>query len=204
MPISESKIFLLNAVELCAVVFRGPEAAVWEAMSDSGVPQLLDSVQRYPGFPAAPVRELQAALAGCDRGFEDLETEFVRLFVVSPGGVPAPLYESCHGQGQPRTMGQSALDMRDRLAAAGLAIALDSNEPPDHLSIELEYLYHLLATGWSGGDPSLAAQGVEFAETVMLPWVRRFRDALAKADPHPVFLAVADIAVAALVSAPDA
>ena len=101
-------------------------------------------------------------------------------------------------------MGQSALDMRDRLAASGLAVDLASNEPPDHLSIELEYLYHLLATGWSENDPSLAAQGVEFAETVMLPWVRRFRDALAKADPHPVFLAVADIALAALAFVPDA
>jgi len=92
----------------------------------------------------------------------------------------------------------------DSLAASGLAVDLDSNEPPDHLAIELEYLYHLLATGWSGDDPTPAAQGGEFAATVMLPWVRRFRDALAGADPHAVFLAAADLVVASLESVPRA
>lgn len=204
MPIADSKLVLLKTVELCAAVFRGPGAPVWAAMTDSGVPELLTGVQHYSGLPAGPLGRLRDGLAGCHGDYGTLETEYVRLFIAGPGGVPAPLYESCHLGGGARTMGRPALDMRDRLAASGLAVDLDSNEPPDHLAIELEYLYHLLATGWSGDDPTPAAQGGEFAATVMLPWVRRFRDALAGADPHAVFLAAADLVVASLESVPRA
>ena len=204
MPIADSKIVLLKAVELCVAVFRGPGAPLWAAMTDSGVPELLSSVQHYSGFPAGPLSRLRKGLRGCAGDYGILETEYVRLFIAGPGGVPAPLYASCHLGGGSRTMGRPALDMRDRLAAAGLAVDLDSNEPPDHLAIELEYLYHLLASGWTGDDPAPAVQGVEFATTVMRPWVRRFRDTLAKADPHPVFLAAADLVVGVLESVPHA
>ncbi|BDQ34544.1 TorD/DmsD family molecular chaperone [Pseudodesulfovibrio portus] len=204
MPIADSKIVLLKAIELCVAVFRGPGASLWAAMTDSGVPELLTSVQHYSGLPVEPLSRLREGLAGCDGDFDTLETEYVRLFIAGPGGVPAPLYESCHLGGGSRTMGRPALDMRDRLAAAGLAVDLDSNEPPDHLAIELEYLYHLLALGWSGDEPARADEGVEFATSVMLPWVRRFRDALAGSDPHPVFMAGADLAVGVLESVPHA
>ncbi|MBG0791030.1 MAG: molecular chaperone TorD family protein [Desulfovibrionaceae bacterium] len=204
MPISDAELFLLSAIELCAAVFRGPGAADWKALTDSGVPELLDRVQHFPGFPDGPLHGLEAGLAGCASDFGELETEYVRLFIAGPGGVPAPLYESCHAGGDPRTMGEPALAMRDRLAREGLAVNLDSNEPPDHLAIELEYLYHLLAQGWSGSDPAQARRGVLFAAEVMLPWVRRFRAALAGADPHPVFLAASDLALAILAAVPAA
>ncbi|MCJ2165397.1 MULTISPECIES: molecular chaperone TorD family protein [unclassified Pseudodesulfovibrio] len=199
MTVSDTKTFLLNLVELCVTVFRGPDADTWSKMADSGLPELLDRVQGIPGFPAAPVRGLAKALSDCRRtgGFSPLETEYVRLFIACPGGVPAPLYQSCHQDTQPRTMGQSALDMQSRLDEAGLEISLPSNEPPDHLTIELEYLFFLLSEEWFR-DASRAGRGIDFASTVMLPWVRRFRNAVAAADPHPVFLHTADIAVVML------
>lgn len=205
MPLSQSKIMLLNLVELCVAVFRGPGREGWSRLADIGLPQLLDHVQAFPGFPAGPLRAMAAALApSAESGdFSGLEAEYVRLFIAGPGGVPAPLYESCHQDGERRTMGQSALDMRDRLAAAGLSVSLDSNEPPDHLTLELEYLYHLCSEGWAG-NPALADQAQSFAAEVMLPWVRRFRDSLAGADPHPVYLRAADVAVALLERVPDA
>lgn len=194
MSVSYSNICLLNTIELCVAVFRGPDAASWSKIADSGVPDLLERVQKYSAYPPASLEALHNALAASD-DFAELEPEFVRLFIAGPGGVPAPLYESCHLDTQSRTMGQSALTMRDRLAEAGLAVDLDSNEPPDHLTIELEYLFHLLASGWSGGDPAMADAGAAFAGEVMLPWVRRFAKALAEAGPHPIFLHSANLTV---------
>jgi len=193
MSVSDTNICLLNTIELCVTVFRGPDAVTWSQIADSGVPDLLGRVQHYSVYPPDSLGGLHNALASLD-DFAVLEPEFVRLFIAGPGGVPAPLYESCHLGTEVRTMGQSALDMRDRLTEAGLAVSLDSNEPPDHLSIEFEYLFHLVATGWSGGDPGAAHRGVAFAGEVMLPWVRRFAEALAKSDPHPVFLYSAKLA----------
>lgn len=206
MPLSDQKIFFLNTVELCVVIFRGPNTARWDAIYRTGVPELLDCVQHYSAAVQAGLESLAHHLDDCARsegGFDDLESEFVRLFIAGPGGTPAPLYESCHLESKPRTMGQSALDMRDRLAEAGLAVDLDSNEPPDNLTLELEYLYHLLATGWSGNEPDMVASGMDFAATVMLPWVRRFHRALCEAEPHPVFRSAADIVLTILETLPE-
>ncbi|MEZ7198393.1 TorD/DmsD family molecular chaperone [Pseudodesulfovibrio karagichevae] len=199
MSISQSKIVLLNLMELCAAVFHGPDEQGWRELATHGLPELLGRVQNFPGLPAEPLERLHRALAPhADAGdFSPLEAEYVRLFIAGPGGVPAPLYESCHQGGAPRTMGHSALAMGDRLAEAGLEISLPSNEPPDHLALELEYLFHLCAEGWTD-DPALADKAVRFAGEVMLPWVGCFRDRLAWADPDPVFPAVADIALALL------
>ena len=67
--------------------------------------------------------------------------------------------------------------MKDRLAAAGLAVSNDRSEPPDHLGIELEYLYFLLAEGF-GGSPERLAEAADFAENEMTPWVTEMRDRL--------------------------
>ncbi|MGE4421762.1 MAG: molecular chaperone [Pseudodesulfovibrio sp.] len=199
MSISQSKIVLLNLMELCAAIFRGPDEQGWRELATHGLPELLGRVQDFPGLAAEPLERLRRALAPhADAGdFSPLETEYVRLFIAGPGGVPAPLYESCHRDGAPRTMGRSALAMGDRLAEAGLEISLPSNEPPDHLALELEYLFHLCAEGWTN-DPALADKAARFADEVMLPWVGCFRDRLAGADPDPVFPAAADIALALL------
>ncbi|WP_319582388.1 molecular chaperone TorD family protein [uncultured Pseudodesulfovibrio sp.] len=193
MSISQSKIVLLNLMELCAALFRGPDERGWRELATHGLPELLGRVQDFPAFPAAPLKALRDGLAPYveTEDFSPLEAEYVRLFIAGPGGVPAPLYESCHQADAPRTMGQSALAMRDRLTEAGLEISLDSNEPPDHLALELEYLFHLCAEGWTN-DPALADKAILFAAKDMTPWVARFREALAGAAPDPVYLAGAD------------
>lgn len=198
MSISQSKLHLLNVLELCVTVFRGPNAEEWANLAKVGVPELLASVQKNPDAFLAPVQRLsQLSTSLSDEDIAVLETEYVRLFIAGSGGIPAPLYESCHLATTPRTMGQSALDMQTRLQEAGLEISLDSNEPADHLTIELEFLFYLLSEGWFGQNEQ-AVQGVEFAESIMLPWVRHFRDALNKANPHPIFTCIADLTVATL------
>jgi len=197
MTDSDKRIFLLNAIELCVAIFRGPDTYGWGGIADSGLPDLLARAPENLTDLTASLRNLQDSILNLS-DISDLETEYVRLFVSASGGVPAPLYESCHLDSKPRTMGDSALAMRSRLDEAGLELALDSNEPLDHLTIELEYLYHLLSTGWAGEDPNLIDAGAAFAGTVMLPWVRRFRQSLADADPQPAFLHGADITLAVL------
>ncbi|MBI9079275.1 MAG: molecular chaperone TorD family protein [Pseudodesulfovibrio sp.] len=200
-PCSDTQIFHLDAIELCVAIFRGPDIKGWSGIANTGVPELLNRIPQNPNDLTDSLKNLQGSLANPTENpdqYFDLETEYVRLFISSSGSVPAPPYESCHLKGPARTMGKSALAMRSRLSEAGLELSLDSNEPPDHLSIELEYLYHLLSTGWTDGDATLAASGADFARTVMLPWVRRFRQNLAQADPHPAYLHAANLTVAVL------
>lgn len=196
------QVFLLNAIELVVTVFRGPSPSGWEALFEFGLPELKGQVPPRLAHLKAILDNLQGA--GPD-GSTDLEAEYVRLFIAASGGVAAPLYQSCHTDAAPRVMGQSALDMRQRLADAGLEAHGPANEPPDHLAVELEYLYHLLATAWARNDSESEARGLAFASQVMRPWVGRFAKALEGGRPHPAYAASASLLLGLLnVLAPPA
>lgn len=196
----DEQIYLLNTIELLAAVFRGLDADGWAALLDAGLPALADLSPKRFAHLTSTLRKLQDGVSAGDRAdlVDALLTEHVRLFVAGRGGVVAPPYESCHQGGKPAVMGDSALAMGERLNRAGLEVALDSNEPPDHLALELEYLYHLLSTAWAEGDGEIEGEARAFARDVMLPWVGRFREALLAGDPHPVHAHSADLAVALL------
>lgn len=198
---SDDRVFLLNVIELGVALFRGPNPDGWSSIVGLGLPELLARAPENLPHLTASVAKLQDSLpnsSGIADAVSDLEVEYVRLFISAGGGVAVPLYESCHQDAKPQVMGDSALAMRDRLEKVGLAISLDSNEPPDHLTLELEYLYHLLVIGWADDQPDLVTEGVAFAGEVMLPWVRRFQHALAESSPHPVFLSGGEMVVAVL------
>ena len=124
--------------------------------------------------------------------FDFLETTYVRLFINSRGGISAPLYHSCYlesGQenAAPSIMGETAGLMKQRFGSKGLAIADTISEPPDHLSIEIEYLYFLLQNGWEQQHTEYLSEAVSFAETFMLPWVSRFCDRLSDEQDAPFY-----------------
>lgn len=192
-------LFILNALELAAAIFRGPDTPGWEAIISVGLPQLLDQAEQADMELTAALQKLQSELPDLKTPGDPLtilETEYVRLFIAGWGGAVAPPYQSCHQGHTPRVMGDTALDMQHRLQALGLEIALESNEPPDHLSIELEYLYHLLATAWTRNNPDFEAQGRDFARSVLAPWLPQFRLAMLDGDAHGAFVAALDVVAA--------
>ncbi len=107
-----------------------------------------------------------------------LDITYARLFLGAGQGISAPPYHSCYlGEDAP-LMGPPALRMRERLAAAGLALSGRGNEPPDHLAVELEFLYFLLTK--DPEDPESEAHAVEFAETELCAWLPPFSERLAR------------------------
>jgi putative dimethyl sulfoxide reductase chaperone len=115
--------------------------------------------------------------------FHHLEEAYVRLFISDRKGVSAPLYASCYetitsGE-KALLMGEPAIDMKNRYESKGLSLSDEIHEPPDHISIELEYLYFLLDKGWSDDDQELIREASAFAADVMLPWVSKFQIRLA-------------------------
>ena len=68
--------------------------------------------------------------------------------------------------------------MKERFESKGLSLGDHIHEPPDHLSIELEYLYFLLEKGWSDDDAALMDEALTFAGEIMLPWVVKFQQRL--------------------------
>ena len=109
-----------------------------------------------------------------------LEETHVRLFVNTREGITAPLYQSCYEYENAPLMGASAMEMRRRFKSKGLALAEDVNEPPDHLSIQLEYLYYLLDTGWAENKGGLLEEASSFAGDTLLPWLTKLLERLPK------------------------
>jgi TorA-specific chaperone len=128
-----------------------------------------------------------------DSLYQHLEEGYVRLFISAKGGITAPLYESCYEfEGAP-LMGRAAAEMKERFKTKNLSVADTIQEPPDHLSIELEYLYFLLDKGWREEDDALVTEAAEFASDTMLPWVSELSEKLAseeKCQYYPIMAAI--------------
>ena len=115
---------------------------------------------------------------------DDLETDYVHFFINDREGILTPLYDSCYGvdhhsrEGQ--LMGKPEREMRERFSEVGLAMANSVNEPADHISLELEYLFFLLDRGLQMEDPDLISEAALFSRDFMLPWIKemsvRFKD----------------------------
>ncbi len=199
--VENEKELLLDGLTLLARIFWGPDASLCQDLCGPS-PDILSRLGNLlsPPGPAA-VRELNQELSACNEPallYARLEPAYVRLFVSDQGGVAAPLYHSCY-QGEGLLMGPPAQEMTRRLEAAGLGLdEEESAEPPDHLSVELEYLILLLEDGWSHDDPALLAEASDFAGHFMLPWVEGFLARLAGESDSRFYPLAAELLTALL------
>jgi putative dimethyl sulfoxide reductase chaperone len=165
---------LARSLAFFCELFWGPSPELCTELFDPGLDALSRSTARWPDLSRglASMAEFCSTIGDRPAFCQDLESAYVALFVSGMGGVPAPPYASCHIDGD-EFMGEASSRMRRRLAESGLAPAV-AGEPPDHLAIELEYLYFLLTT-----EPPNAAA---FAREEMLPWAGRLSDKVTAAE----------------------
>ena len=79
-------------------------------------------------------------------GMDDLDSlkiDYARLFV-GPYTLAAPPYGSVYLEGKRLLMGNSTIDAQKRYRNAGLNIAEEFKEAPDHIAVELEFMYFLI------------------------------------------------------------
>ena len=74
---------------------------------------------------------------------ECLEIEYVRLFV-GPFGLAAPPYGSVYLENERKVMGDSTMHAKEMYAKAGLDVSKTFNDAPDHIAVELEFVYFLI------------------------------------------------------------
>ena len=110
--------------------------------------------------------------------FDKLESSYVSLFISNQKGRVVPLYQSCYEYKNAPMMGPPASKMKERLAADGLSMGSHINEPPDHLAVELEYLYFLLTRGWTEHHEASVTEAVAFASDTILPWIKKLQERL--------------------------
>ncbi len=181
---------VLDGLNLLARLFWGPDQDLCRDLGGAGAGVFRDLAPLLdpPGRRAA--QALAAGLGAVPAGelYRELEPAYVELFVSARGGVAASLYHSAYA-GPGLLMGPPAREMARRLARAGLEPGERPGEPPDHLSLELEYLGWL----WAGGEVAAAAR---FARDFLAPWLESFGSALERAQPGGVFTLAARVLLA--------
>ncbi len=112
----------------------------------------------------------------CESLHDHLDECYINLFINNRDGI-IPLYQSCYEFKNAPMMGASAQKMADLFESSGLSLGNNFNEPPDHIAIEMEYLFFLLQEAWDSGKENepFPAEARCFAAENMLPWVMDFR-----------------------------
>ncbi len=131
-------------------------------------------------------RGLHPDLAVNIPGMDDVEllkVDYSKLFV-GPYELLAPPYGSVYLE-DGRLMGNSTMDVKKWYAEEGLEITL--REVPDHIALELEFVYFLISReteAISSSDPDSAIHYLRkqaaFIETHLGQWVSEFADRMEK------------------------
>ena len=178
---SENKKFndaVLEGIQIMCRVFWGPDLESCRHMMEGDFFHSLESVFTRPEEKSSAILDninLIIKKFDNDQSFYDhLNQCYVRLFVNSKEGIAAPLYESCYEFENAPMMGRPAVEMTQRFKSKGLSMENIVHEPPDHLAVELEYLFFLLQQG----DELISNEAASFAGETMLPWVSIFKQRL--------------------------
>ena len=178
---TQKKSAILEATEVMCQVFWGPDLKACRQMIEGNFFQPFKTILTKPGVkPSVTLDSIKSIVSKFDTDqslFDHLDECYVRLFVNSNEGIAAPLYQSCYEYENAPMMGDSAIKMMDRFKSKGLSMENRLHEPPDHLAIELEYLFFLLQE-----ESSEQNEVALFARETMLPWVQIFDQRL-KAVP---------------------
>jgi TorA maturation chaperone TorD len=129
----------------------------------------------------------------------ELATAYTSLFAVGPGGRPScPPYASCYLDPDRSAAGWIPLLLEREYCAAGVALSPSLHEPPDHLSVELEYTAVLCereAEAWEvapvTGLRRVLRRERRFLEQFLGSWIPVFANQLVLRDTTGVYAAAA-------------
>jgi TorA maturation chaperone TorD len=178
---TESTRLWLAALRGLARGFTYPDTGWVAALLDGQWPEALAAVLEPLGLSAEGVRQaIETLPEELEMALQALQVEYTYLFINAVPHVPAPPYASAY-TGQGLLMGVPAEAALVAYRQAGLTLAADYRDLPDHVAAELEFLAWLgeqaLAAQESGDEEQAGwylAQQKAFLSQQMRPWLPAF------------------------------
>lgn len=193
---------LLEGIRKLCDLFRGPDSTTCKTMLSDAYYRPFEEISTFIDYdPPDFIRNIKLITHNHTDAaslFSSLEAVYVRLFISDRSGIVAPLYESCYEFENAPLMGAPAIRMIKRLESKGLSLAPNIHEPPDHISVELEYLYFLLEKCWSDDDQTLVDETASFAAAIMLPWIKKLQERLSAAETECRFFLLITVMLCAM------
>jgi len=118
---------------------------------------------------------------------------------VGPYELRTPPYGSIYLDGERKVMGDSTLEVMELYREAGLSIDEDFKELPDHIAVELEFMYYLIhqevealvRLNFSRAMEVLKRQDL-FLNRFLGPWIEPFCKNMREETENEFYLALAD------------
>ncbi len=127
---------------------------------------------------------------------EQLSIDHAALFV-GPFELLAAPYGSVYTEDTRQVMGKSTIDVLNFYETAGLSVEI--KEPPDHIAIELEFMYYLCSKeatavhdNKSEDARKLRKQQVDFYFDALKPWAEKFCEAIRAGTDNGFYINLAD------------
>jgi TorA maturation chaperone TorD len=157
---------------------------------------LEQNLQQVCPAAAPSARRMQDGLAAYTD--EELAVEYARLFV-GPFGLKAPPYGSVYLDGGRTVMGPSTMETIRFYEEEGLVRDESFTELPDHIAVELEFLYFLLyrqVEALQKGDMNRAEayrlKEEQFRTRFLGTWIPPFCAHIREETDHPFYNALAE------------
>ncbi len=129
---------------------------------------------------------------------EDLSIEYAKLFV-GPYELKAPPYGSVYLDRERRVMGDSTMEVIKAYEEQGLSIDNEFREVPDHISVELEFMYYLTCQeveALKNAERKKALKWIEpqeaFPNSFLRPWVPDFCTRIKEGTDNEFYRALSD------------
>lgn len=186
--------YIAVAGNLCYLL--GKALDVPSAKTDPALPGLLKELAA--DLPAPLSERARETADAWSAALDDTDAALLahtRLFL-GPFEIKAFPYASFYLETDQKIMGPLSRTIAERYIEAGLAPAEGPREAPDHIALELEYLYFLSFRRLETDDPQYADEFEAFRREHLAAWVPEFTAAILKADEHPFYNAVARLLAA--------
>jgi len=195
-----------DCIRLLSDIYWGPTIDICRDMVSGTFLGPFEQINKLSDIEiSAPIKALNQSFSShrkADDLFVALEGIYVRMFVNALDGIQTPLYHSCYledtGSNKGLLMGAAAIEMANRYEDAGLSISEDIKEPPDHISLELEYLYFLMSLRETAEDEAFQTEINEYVSDFMLPWIITFLERVQSNKTLLIFPQMTAVLVAVL------
>lgn len=129
---------------------------------------------------------------------EDLLVTYAKLFV-GPNELLAPPYGSVYLDGEKTVMGDSTMETIKMYAEQGLSTDSKFGNLPDHITVELEFMYYLIfketealeKSQWDTALDYMKTQGLLF-DDFLRKWVNPFCDKIKQGADNEFYTSLAD------------
>lgn len=181
-----------NSFRLLAACFYPPQREIFQ---EGLLHDLAASLKEVCPEAASSAEEMLRLLPAYSD--EELLVDYSRLFI-GPGELFAAPYGSVYVEKERRVMGDSTMDVVAFYNAHGLVMDSDFREVPDHVAVELEFLYYLVfkeIQALDAKDTTTAAAALEsqeiFMDRFLRPWANTFADRMTEGAETGFYKALA-------------